>query len=341
MKDLRWGVIGFGPFADVAMGPAITSTLGHRLVSISGRNEERIGQFARKYDVPHCYSSAKELVNYSGFKSSEKLDAAYVATPNSQHCEHTLMAAERGIHVLCEKPMALSLDEAGRMIETCSANGVKLMVGNMMRFNPCHWYMKHIIGEGVLGRITEAKATFEYHLTDDFSLWRLDPKIGGGGAIMDVGVHCIDLLRYILGAEVTGVGSFIDTGPHPFPVDVSSTSILRFDTGAKGTVSVSFINKHPRNSIEIRGTEGSMVAEGTLWRESTGRVTVETGYSTQTYESSAAVPNPYVLQIEHFAGCIKNDKKPLISGEEGLKDLAVCLAAYKSHKTGSIVDIDQ
>ena len=334
MKELRWGVIGFGAFADIAMGPAITSTPGHRLVAISGRDRKRVDGFAKKYGVARSCLSASELV------SMTDIDAVYVATPNSQHCEHTCMAAERGFHVLCEKPMAVNVKQANSMIEVCSKHNVKLMIGNMMRFNPCHAWMKHSITEGVLGGITEAKATFEYHLTDAYPIWRLDPKVGGG-AVMDVGVHCIDLLRYILGSEVTSVGAFMDTGKHPFPVDISATAILSFGTGAVGTVSVSFINKQPLNRIEIRGTEGSMVAEGTLWRESTGRVSVETKYCTQTYNSSTAVPNPYILQIEHFSGCIKNNTNPLISGEEGLKDLTVCLAAYKSHKTRTIVDIDQ
>ena len=332
MDKLRWGVIGFGSFADVAMGPAIANAPGNTLVAITGRDRMRVDRFAKRYSIEHSFTSASDLVN------TPELDVVYVATPNNQHCEHTIMAAEHGLHVLCEKPMAVSLQEAKRMTEACAANGVKLMIGNMMRFNPCHRWAKHIIREGVLGSITEAKATFEYHLSDKGLPWRLDPKVGGGGAIMDVGVHCIDLLRYLLDAEVTRVGALVDTGSYPFPVDVSATVMLRFDSGAAGTVSVSFINKHPLNRIEIRGTEGSLVSEGTLWRDSTGRVSVETSSSTQTYESSLKIPGPYELQIEHFSGCIKNDTEPLVSGKEGFKDLAVCLAAYKSHETGSIVN---
>jgi len=332
MDNLRWGVIGFGSFADVAMGQAIANTPGHTLAAISGRDRMRVDRFAKKYGVGRSYISSSDLV------STPDLDAVYVATPNNVHCEHTILAAEHGLYVLCEKPMAVSLEEARHMTEACAANGVKLMIGNMMRFNPCHRWAKHIIREGVLGSITEAKATFEYHLSEKGSPWRLDPEVGGGGAIMDVGVHCIDLLRYLLDAEVTRVGAFVDTGSYPFPADISSTVMLMFESGAVGTVSVSFINKHPLNRIEIRGTEGSLVSEGTLWRDSTGRVSVETSRSKQTYESSVKVPDPYGLQIEHFAGCIKNDTDPLISGSEGFKDLAVCLAAYKAYETESIVN---
>jgi len=332
MDNLRWGVIGFGSFADVAVGQAIANTPGHILAAITGRDRMRVDRFAKKHGVERSYISSSDLV------STPDLDAVYVATPNNVHCEHTILAAEHGLHVLCEKPMAVSLEEARQMTEACASNGVKLMIGNMLRFNPCHGWAKHIIRDGVLGRITEAKATFEYHLSEKGSPWRLDPEVGGGGAIMDVGVHCIDLLRYLLNAEVTRVGAFVDTGSYPFPADISATVMLKFDSGTMGTVSVSFISKHPLNRVEIRGTEGSLVCEGTLWRDSTGRVSVETSRLKQTYESSAKVPDPYVLQIEHFAGCIKNDTDPLISGSEGLKDLAVCLAAYKSHETESIVN---
>jgi 1,5-anhydro-D-fructose reductase (1,5-anhydro-D-mannitol-forming) len=338
MKELKWGVIGFGSFADAAMGSAIASTPGHRLVAISGRDPVRIEHFAKKYGVRHFFTDPKKLAALGGSGTIDSPDAVYIATPNNFHCPHTLLAASRGLHVLCEKPMAVTLQEARRMTTTCEKHGVTLMIGNMMRFNPCHSWIKTVMEKGILGRISCANATFEFHLTDEFSLWRLDPDIGGGGAIMDVGVHCIDLLRYILAEEVTRVAAFIDTGAHPFPVDTSATVLLQFESGVRATVTVSFVNKHPKNSLEFRGTEGSLIARGTLWRESTGTVTVETERFTQTYEPAPGLPDPYVLQIEHFARCIAGETQPLVSGEEGLKDLAVCLAAYESHKKNAIVD---
>ena len=106
MKDLRWGIIGFRAFADIAMGPAIAGTDGHELVAIMGRNKSKIEDYAWKYNIQYVYNSAEELVD------NAEIEAVYVATPNFQHCTHTVLAAEKGLHVVCEKPMAARVADA-------------------------------------------------------------------------------------------------------------------------------------------------------------------------------------------------------------------------------------
>jgi predicted dehydrogenase len=335
MDTLHWGVLGFGAFADVAMGPAISNTPGHRLVAIMGRNRERVEAHARSYHVAHCFDSAEDLVRHPD------LHAVYVATPNFQHCEHTIMAAEQGLHVICEKPMAVSDEEAGLMVDACRRNGVKLMIGNMMRFNPCHPWLRDQLKSGIIGEIAEARATFEFFLAPEYSQWRIDPEPGGAGVVMDVGVHSIDLTRYILDAEITEVAAFMETGSHPFPVDMHSAALLRFEGGALGTLFVSFNNKKPLNSLEFRGNKGVAVCEGTLWRESTGKVTILGEDGTRVFKPVPGTPNPYILQIEHFKRCIEQNRTPLISGEEGARDLKICLALYRSAKTGTVITLDR
>jgi predicted dehydrogenase len=331
VDDLRWGVIGFGAFADVAMGPTITNTPGHTLAAIMGRNMDRVKGYAKKYNVSDCYDRAEDLVAHPG------LDAVYVATPNFQHRLHTVMAAERGLHVICEKPMAVTIAEGEEMVEACRQNGVLLMIGNMMRFNPCHPWLRGQLKRGVLGDIGATNAVLGFYLAPEYSQWRIDAGGGGAGAVMDVGVHCIDLLRYILDAEITEIASYMETKPHPFPVDIHAVLLMRYNTGALGTLYVSFDNRAPKNILEFRGSKGVAVCEGTLWRESTGQVTVTVEGSTETFEPERDTPNPYVLQIEHFRDCVREGRTPLISGEEGLKDLRVCLAAYESAESGGSV----
>lgn len=328
MKDLRWGIIGFGAFADIAMGPAITNTDGHELVAIMGRNKSKITGYGQKFDVQYVYNSAEELVG------NEEIEAVYVATPNFQHCTHTVLAAERGLHVVCEKPMAVTADEAKRMVSVCHDKGVKLMIGNMMRFNPCHPWLKDKLRNGAIGDIAETHAVFEFFLAPEYSQWRVDPNTGGAGIVMDVGVHCVDLMRYLLGSEVTEVSAFMETGDYPFPVDVNSVVILRFENGAFGTLYVSFNNRNPVNTLEFRGSRGVAICDGTLWRESTGSVQIEGEGGTEVFEPEAETPNPYILQIEHFKESIEKDRDPLVNGEEGYKDLQVCLAAYESAAEG-------
>jgi predicted dehydrogenase len=334
MSNINWGVIGFGIFTDNHMGPAIAGTKGHTLLALMGRSLNRVKIFAAKYKVKHYYDSVRKLID------NPDLDAVYVVTPNNQHHQHTILAAERGLHVLCEKPMAAKIEDAEDMLKVCNKYNVKLMIGNMMRFHPCHQWARDQIKKGILGEISEARAVFEYYLPQHSTNWRLEPMKSGGGAIVDIGIHCIDLLRYILGSEVTHVASFINTNSNPFPVDYNSAIILKFNTGAHGSITVSFNNKLPVNTLEFRGNDGYMILEGTLWRVPTGRVNVTTQRGTYVFESAENNQDPFVCQIQHFAECIKADKKPMVDGEEGLKDLKVCFAAYESAQKGFTVRVD-
>jgi predicted dehydrogenase len=333
---LRWGILGFGGFSDVAMAPAICGAQGHRLQAIWGRNLERTQAFAKKYRVPFCAPSAEALLE------SKDLDAVYIATPNSQHADLAVLAAKRGLHVLCEKPMAADLAQARRMVQACQRAGVRLMIGNMMRFNPCHAWIREFIAGGGLGEVTEAQALFGYDLPAFFPLatapWRLDPDLSGGGAMMDVGVHVVDLLRWLVGQEVKEVLGAIDTRGYPFPSDWNSVGLLRFEGGPLATVQASFDNRFRENYLAIGGSRGSLKAEGTLWRESVGSVRAVTERGVFGFQPPPGFPSPYTLQVEHFAECIRTGRDPLIDGCEGFNDLAVCQAVYESARRRSAVE---
>ncbi len=336
-SPLRWGVLGFGGFSDVAMAPAIAGTPGHRLAAIWGRSPERTAEYARKYEVPLCAPSPEALLE------SGELDAVYIAAPNFQHARLTAQAAERGLHVLCEKPMAMSSAEAESMIEACRRARVRLMIGNMMRFNPCHAWIRQFIAAGNLGELTEAQGLFGYDLPAFYpptlSPWRLDPALSGGGAMMDVGVHVVDLLRWLAGREVLEVSGSIDTRFYPAPIDWNASAVLRLEGGALATVLVSFDNRFRENYLSLSGTRGSLKAEGTLWRRSTGSVLAVTEAGLFRFEPPAGCPDPYRLQVEHFATCIREGREPLIDGQEGARDLAVCLAVYEAARSPGAVRI--
>jgi predicted dehydrogenase len=148
MSNIDWGVIGFGNFTDNHMGPAIAGTKGHTLLALMGRSLNRVKIFAAKYKVKHYYDSVRKLID------NPELDAVYVVTPNYQHHQHTMLAAERGLHILCEKPMAAKFEDAEEMLKVCNRYNVKLMIGNMMRFHPCHQWAREQIKKGILGKIS-------------------------------------------------------------------------------------------------------------------------------------------------------------------------------------------
>jgi predicted dehydrogenase len=333
---LRWGVMGFGQFSDGAMAPAISQTKGHVIAAIQGRNAARTKAYADKYQVGFCTTSPEELLE-------RDLDALYVATPNSLHAGYTTMAAERKIHILCEKPMATTVAEASAMVEVCKRNGVRLAIGNMMRFNPCHTWALEFIRAGKLGQITAARGRFGFDLASTYPLstspWHLKPEMAGGGSLLSVGVHVVDLLRYLLGKEVTMVSAMMETRDFPLPMDWATATILKFEGGAIAEVRSSFDNRFEPNDLEIFGTRGVMKFSGTLWRESNGVVEVRGDFGQHRFEPAEGVPNPYVLQIEQFAQSIRTGTEALVSGVEGMNDLKVCHAAYESARTGHTIHL--
>ena len=294
MNDaIRWGIIGTGSIAHLfARGLGVLDDA--RLVAVGSRTQASADKFADEFGVKHRHVGVEELV------ANEDVDVVYVATPHPMHKSNTLQCLDGGKPVLCEKPMAVSVEEAEDMVKVCREKKVTLQIGNMMRFNPCHTWAKQAVQEGKLGEVREARGKFGYHLTPVYSMWRVEPDLSGGGAIMDVGVHTLDLLRYILGREVKKVGGLINTGEYPFPIDVNSTMLLEFEDGIIGTVNASFDNQYRENNIEISGTEGSMLVGGTLRRGSTGKVTLGTAGGTEEYSTPEGYLDPYVCQIEDF-----------------------------------------
>lgn len=331
MKMLRWGIIGFGGFADSCMSPAIMSLSGHELVAVMNRNIGKAKKYARKYNAPYYYDSAQELVN------NPYIDTVYIATPNYQHCEHTLIAAKRGLHILCEKPMAMNLKEAEQMIEVSRQNNVKLMIGHTRRFHAGYQWARNCVTKGFLGEITAVRAVNEVYCPAEPTQWRFVPELSGGGAIMDIGIHSFDLLRYLSGREITQVSALTNTRSYPFPIDFISAVLIKFDNGVPGTVNVSRNNhQYGVGSFEINGTEGKLVGQRSGGSMLTVKVSLHRPRGPKVHKLTS---NPFAAEIQHFAQCIENDQEPMTNGEEGMKNLEICLAAYESSRNNCTVDI--
>jgi len=333
MASFKWGIIGFGTFCDKRMGPAIVGSPHNELIAIMNRNINKAKHYAEKYELEYYYDSPEEIVN------NRSLDAVYIATPTYQHHSCVCMAAEQGLHALCEKPMAISLEEAQEMIAVCKKKKVKFMIAHMQRFHSCHQWVKNCIKKDRIGEIMSIKAKGEYYHSQEATAWRYIPAFSGGYAIIDAGIHIVDLLRYLTDREVYEVNALINTGPHPFPIDIISVISMRLDNGILCTINLSVVNKFPVSGFEISGTDGRLVVEDTLGQQFSGTVNLITSAGLEIYHSEMV--NMYAAELEHFTQCIENDQEPTISGEEGKKDLRVCLAAYQSAREKRTIEISQ
>jgi predicted dehydrogenase len=307
-----------------------------RLVAVMGRDAARAEAFADRYGVGRVYTSLEALL------ADDEVNAVYVATPPYLHAEQTIRAAEQGKHVLCEKPLALSTTQAQTMIDGCRANGVQLMVCYYQRYNTRHQQIKRLVADGAVGQVTAVRVNFSDYFPPQPGFWHHDPAISGGGSLMDLGVHCIDLVRYLCD-DVIEVCALVDTLTATSKVEDTATLLLRLAGGAHAVVTAhwSTANHAPEqtNALEIYGTVGAIHAAPIQAKDSSGVLHLCTAAGVEDFSIGVGGQRPHVTLLEDFARALGQGARAPIPGEEGLAGLAVVEAAYQSAKTGHRVRV--
>jgi 1,5-anhydro-D-fructose reductase (1,5-anhydro-D-mannitol-forming) len=338
---ISWGILGAGAIACNQMAPAMALAPNHQLVAIMGRDQAKAERFATQFNVAHTYSSVEALL------ADATVNAVYVATPPHLHAEMAIQAATQGKHVLCEKPLALNIVQAQQMIDACHANNVQLMVCYYQRYNARHQQIKQLLSEGAIGKVTAVRINFSSYFPPQPAFWHHDPAISGGGPLMDIGVHCLDLLRYLCG-PVVEVSALIDTLASDSAVPASlvedtATLLLRLESGAHAVITShwSTANFAPDqiNGLEISGTEGTIQAMPIHAKDSAGIVRLLTKDGVQEFSVEAGGQRTHVALLEDFGNALQNDAPAPIPGEEGLAGLAVIEAAYQSARTGQRIKV--
>lgn len=259
MSKVRWGVIGCGGIADRRTIPGMLMAENAELVAIMDVNASVAAKVGEKYEISQVCETVEELLR-------KDIEAVYIATPVFCHKEQAMMALRAGKHVLIEKPVGMSSREAYELRDIAQEKHVKLGVAMMMRFHTHHYAVKQLIAEGKLGDIVSMRAQFSCWYPEMEGSWRQNKKLGGGGALMDLGVHCIDLLQYITDTKVCGVTALCETITFGYEVDDSASLLLKMNNGAHAYVDVNFNipDSAAQSRLEIYGTKGSIIADGTL-----------------------------------------------------------------------------
>ncbi len=329
-----WGIVGAGKIAESQMAPAIAAAPGHELAAVSRRELDAAQRFGERHGARRAYDSVEALLD------DDEVNAMYVATPPHLHARETVLAAEAGKHVLCEKPMAMTTAEAREMIEACSANGVLLTVCHYQRFNARHQRIKRLVEAGAIGQVTAARINFSDRFPPQPGVWHHKPEVSGGGPLMDLGIHCIDLLRYLCGPAASVV-ALLETLVDDSPVDDTATVLMRLASGAQAVVTSHWTtaNHEPErtNGLEIWGTDGSITAAPISAKDSAGTLQVSTADGIRDYAVEPGGPRPHVALLEAFGEAVDGKGPNPIPGEEGLAGLAVVEAAYESARSGNSV----
>ena len=334
--SINWGILGAGKIAERQMVSAIAQAPGQRLAAVMKRDRGQAQRFAEQHGVPRFYDTV------DGLLADQEINAVYVATPPHLHADQAIQAANAGKHVLCEKPLALTSGQARAMIDACHANGVQLMVCYYQRYNTRHQQIKQLLAAGAIGQVTAARLNFSDYFPPTPGYWHHDPAISGGGPLMDLGVHCIDLLRYLCG-EVTTVTAFIDTLAAPSAVDDTATLLLKLANGAQAVITShwSTANFEPQqsNGLEIHGTLGTIQAAPISSKDSSGTLRLLTAAGVQDFSVVPGGVRPHVALLTAFANALANNTPTPIPGEEGLAGLQVIEAAYQSAQSGVRVQV--
>lgn len=342
MKRIKWGVIGCGGIAYRRTIPGMMLSQNSRLVAVMDVNYDVAKKVAAEFGADVACDSVEALL-------SSDIDAVYIATPVFCHKEQVEAAARAGKHILLEKPMGLTVSQSQEIADICKRQGVKLGVGLMMRFSAYHQKMRKLIADGRLGDIVSMRAQLTCWYPDMPGNWRQDKKTSGGGALMDMGIHCIDLLQYISGSRARSVVGFCDTLTFGYSSEDSGAMLVKMDSGATAFVDSNFNipDNAARCRLEFYGTKGSILAEGTVSQVEGGRVELtlsddSAGYDAkQNRTDSGAIVveveagNMYEKEITSFSNAILNDTDPEITAADGIFVQSIIEKAYAASESGT------
>lgn len=331
---VRYAVVGLGWIAQEDVLPAFAHAENSSLVALVSGDPTKIEALSKQYGVQHNYSYEQ----YDDCLNSGEIDAVYIALPNHLHCEYTVKAAKAGIHVLCEKPMAVTQAECEEMIRAAQENNIKLMIAYRLHFDKANLEAVKIVQSGQLGDIRMFNSMFSQQVVEGNV--RVEKIEQGGGTVYDMGVYCINAARYLFGDEPTEVVAIsANNGEKRFAeIDEMTSAILRFPNERLATFTSSF-GAAPVSTFVVIGTKGDLRMDSAY--SYTGKLKQQLTIDGQTQEQSFPAGDQFAAEIVYFSDCVLTGKEPEPSGEEGLADIGIIRAIYQSAQTGKPVQLGE
>ncbi|MEF3309660.1 Gfo/Idh/MocA family oxidoreductase [Paenibacillus sp. GYB004] len=314
------GGISFSHFIGIERAPEA------ELAAICDTNESRAAEYGSKYGV-------KAYTDYGKLLADPDVEAVCLCTPSGMHAEQTIEAAEAGKHVVVEKPMAISLSDADRMIEACEVMGVKLATIFPRRMSPASQFVKKLLDEGKLGRLSLCSGYVKFYRDQayyDSAGWRGTWAMDGGGAMMNQGIHTIDLLQWLAGPVETLHG-YARNVLRDIEVEDTAVVSMQFKNGALGSIEATTTAfKQPDHRIVIHGDKGTIELTGD---EITALDVIGETVHIPAFEPFSVVPDGHAVQIRDMALAIREDRPPVVTGHDGKRSLGIILGSYESQRS--------
>lgn len=331
---INFGIAGFGLHAVKRLMPGFEMAKDCRVTALSRRTRSKAEESARQYGIPHAFSSTEELCQ------EPEVDAVLVTTPNSCHFKDVLTAIRCGKPVLCEKPMGMNAGECRAMVEAARNANLSLGIAQVFRFTESVRQIKEKIAAGLIDRPVFVRSEFSFFVGHDHPRrWINDPRVAGGGPIADVGVHCIDSLRFILQDEVVRVNASAVSDERSGKLEAVAMMDMEFSRGTLGSVFVSFRTQY-RSPLEIVGETATLYADNGLNVDHPINIELRRDWDileTTTVSNRFA----YAHQVDSFAAALQGKSTFPVPGEEGWKNQLILDAAYRSIATGKTESVGQ
>jgi 1,5-anhydro-D-fructose reductase (1,5-anhydro-D-mannitol-forming) len=332
MTTLRWGLIGASTIAAEHMVRAFRDN-GGEVVSVMSANADRVAKYAKHHGIARATTSLEDLVG------SKDIDAVYISTTNELHRDQVFAAAAAGKHILCEKPLALTLADARAMVAGCRKRGVVLGTNHHLRNAATHRAMREAIKQGRIGRPLFARVFHSVYLPAHLQGWRLERPDAGGGVILDITVHDADTLRFVLDDEPQSVVAMTSHGGMSRgALEDGVMGVIRFSNGLLAQFHDGFTTKYATTGFEVHGDAGSLIGSDCMTQAPKGDVLIRT--STGEEELKLDHENLYARSVHLFQEALQGRGAPAATGEDGVKSLSVAISALKASRSGAETAID-
>jgi len=335
-KRIGYAVVGLGSISQVAVLPAFAHSKKSKLVAVVSGDKKKAEKFAEQFKANHAYS----YTEFAECLRNPQVDAVYIATPPGEHEKYTVEAAKAGKHVLCEKPLSATVQQARNMVAACRRNKVQFMTAYRKYFEPSSVTLKNMISKGELGRIDVVHTLFTEHrpFGDSSSAWLFSKKLCGGGPLTDLGVYCVNTCRWLVGEDPVAASAVswvrdprrykeVEEGV-AFRLDFPSGLVLQ-GTAAYSAAFSSFVHIHGEKGWAELAPAFAFEEERRISGKIAGR------WFAKTFKPI----DEFVLELDEFASCIQENRKPKPDGEQGMRDIIIIQAIYQAVKERRTVRI--
>jgi predicted dehydrogenase len=338
-QRIGYALVGLGHLTLNQILPAFGASKKSKVVALVSGSPEKMQKVAAQYGIrkESCYSYA----DYDKLRDNKEVQAIYIVLPNGMHAEYTIRGAQAGKHILCEKPMANSAQECQSMIDACQKADRKLMIAYRIQYEPHHRVVREMIQKEQFGKVKSIMANNGQN-SDNPDHWRFKKALAGGGSLPDVGLYCLNTIRYLLGEEPTEVVGYVHSTPNDprfKEIEEQVNWLMKFPSGVQTSCATSYGHHDDKNYKVLADTGWIKMDPAFPYTGLQLETSQAQGKENQIIQHKIGDQDQFAAEMDHFSECILENKRPFTPGEEGLQDQKIMEAIYQSAREGRPVKL--